>query len=38
MAPLANGAMCLSTPKHNDKSATGLTPKWAFVSYIMELE
>ena len=38
MDPLANGALCLSTPKHNGKSATSLTPKWAFFSYIMELE
>ena len=22
-SPLANGALCLSTPKHNDKSGTG---------------
>ena len=23
MGPLANGALCLSTPKHNGKSGTG---------------
>ena len=25
MGPLANWALCLSTPKHNGKSGTGLT-------------
>ena len=26
MGPLANGALCLSTPKHNGKSGTACLP------------